>query len=177
MKLSLHEYQHTMSLEIKCNIDPMKLQHEIMHWERVFQTLFHSLLAQTLFRSLLTYVAILVTSTWNSPLGLALTLSIIFRTVPNRYCQFYTCSVAQLVELRDAGVPAIYVAKATSVIHTDCGFIAQSLLLNLTMLLEPKIYFWKWEFYPWPKNMYEFWLLDSEVWCCKVSSAWLACCC
>jgi len=34
MKLSLHEYQHSMSLEIKCNIDPMKQQHEIMHWER-----------------------------------------------------------------------------------------------------------------------------------------------
>ena len=31
MKLSLHEYQHTMSLEIKYNIDPIKPQHEIMH--------------------------------------------------------------------------------------------------------------------------------------------------
>ena len=42
MKLSLHEYQHIMSSEIKYNIDPMKPQFEIMHWERVFQTLFHS---------------------------------------------------------------------------------------------------------------------------------------
>ena len=53
MKLSLHEYQHTMSLEIKCNIDPMKPQHEIMHWERVFQTLFPSSF---------TYMAILETT-------------------------------------------------------------------------------------------------------------------
>ena len=42
MKLSLYEYQHTMSFEIKYNIDPMKLQYEIMHWDRVFQILFHS---------------------------------------------------------------------------------------------------------------------------------------
>ena len=42
MKLSLHKYQHTKSLEIKYNIDSMKPQHEIMHWEKVFQILFHS---------------------------------------------------------------------------------------------------------------------------------------
>ena len=42
MKLSLQKYQHYMSLKIKYNIDPMKPQYEIMHWERVFQTLFHS---------------------------------------------------------------------------------------------------------------------------------------
>jgi len=30
MKLSLHEYQH--SLKIKCNIDTMKPQYETMHW-------------------------------------------------------------------------------------------------------------------------------------------------
>ena len=42
MKLSLFEYQHTMSFEIKYNIDLMKPQHEIMYWEKVFQILFHS---------------------------------------------------------------------------------------------------------------------------------------
>jgi len=61
MKLSLHEYQHTKSLEIKCNIDSMKPQYEIMHWEKVFQILFHSPF---------TYMAILETIIWNPPLEL-----------------------------------------------------------------------------------------------------------
>jgi hypothetical protein len=58
--------------------------------------------------------------------------------MPNRYYQFYTCSIALLIELRDAGVAAIYVVKTTNVVHTDCGFIAQSLMLNLTVILETK---------------------------------------
>ena len=62
MKLSLYEYQHTMSFEIKYNIDPMKLQYEIMHWDRVFQILFHSPF---------TYIAILEIAIWNPPLKLA----------------------------------------------------------------------------------------------------------
>ena len=57
MKLSLHKYQYSISLEIKCNIDPRKQHYKITYWRDSFKHVSYSLHLE---KTVLAYIAIFV---------------------------------------------------------------------------------------------------------------------